>query len=154
MTVHMGRQSYLKMFLTELKYIKTRIKPPKGWIRTYKEALGMPGHFLAKKLHMTPGAVNHAIKRELEETITVKGLRKFAEAMDCSLYYAFIPNNDWPDEVLWQKAKAIVKRELPRKGLSQEEYEEALHHEISKYVTKKISEIWKEEEQKLFGKKS
>lgn len=151
---HTGRQSYLKMFLTEFKYIKTRIRPSKGWIKTYRQALGMPATLLAKKLGMSPGAITQTETRELEETISIKVLRKFAEAMDCSLYYAFIPNNGGPDEVVWQKAKEIVKKEFPRKGMSQQEYEEALYDEISKYVTKKVSEIWKEEEQKLFGKKS
>lgn len=151
---HGGQQGYLRLYLTETKHIKSKKRPVDGWIRTYRRALGMPRDILAKKAGIAPTTATHAENRELSKSITLKKLEQLANALDCDLFYSFIPRNGWPEEVLTEKARKLAERDLKGKNIPKEKYDQELHNLISIYLDKKISEIWKEEEQKLFGKKS
>lgn len=65
--------------------------PPAGWIRTIREALGMPRRALAARLGITPPGLHKLETTEAEQQITLATLRRLAEALDCDLRYALVP---------------------------------------------------------------
>jgi len=67
-------------------------KPKSGWIKTIREALSMPLAFPANKLGASKQSIIRFEKNEVDESITLKSLRKLAEAMDCELHYAIVPH--------------------------------------------------------------
>src|SRR5712671_3155759 len=66
--------------------------PPKGWVRAIRDALGMTGVQFARKLGIRPQSVDALERSEANEAIQLKTLRRAAEALDCTLVYALVPN--------------------------------------------------------------
>ena len=86
--------------------------PPEGWLRTVRNALGMSGAEVARKLGVTRARVTAAERDELDGGISLKSMQAMAEAMGCRFVYAIIPpSGDIEDLILAQarkKALAIV----------------------------------------------
>jgi predicted DNA-binding mobile mystery protein A len=69
------------------------IEPPSiGWLRSIRSALGLTLAQLAKRLNISPQTVQEIERSEEAGTITLKALKRSAEAMNCRLFYAIIPN--------------------------------------------------------------
>lgn len=66
-------------------------RPPEGWIKTIREALGMPASYLAKRLNIVPSTLKRLEDSEKDNTITLGSLQRIAEELDCELCYALIP---------------------------------------------------------------
>lgn len=67
------------------------IRPPAGWLRAVREALGLTLADLANQLKLTPPAVRSFERAEAEDRITLASLRRSAAAMDCELVYVLVP---------------------------------------------------------------
>src|ERR1700731_2404849 len=89
-----------------------RFKPPvRGWIKAIREALGMSSAQLANRVGMKQPSLTAIEQSELKGTIRLATLRRVAEAMDCTLVYALIPNE--PLETIVQKqARKVARRRL------------------------------------------
>ena len=87
--------------------------PPKGWIRAIRDALGMTGVQFAQRLQVRPQSVEALEKSEANGSIQLKTLRRAAEALDCTLVYALVPNTSL-DDVMRARARKIAMRELGR----------------------------------------
>lgn len=87
-------------------------RPSDGWIRAVRKALGMSVRQLAGRMGMTQQAVSQFEASEVDDAVTLKTLRKAAEAMGCKVVYAIIPVDgslqDIVREQATQKAKEIV----------------------------------------------
>ncbi len=87
--------------------------PPKGWIRAIRDALGMSALQLGTRLGVKPQSVADVEKSESYGTIQLKTLRKAAEALDCTLVYALVPNSSLEGAVQ-TRAREIASKELAR----------------------------------------
>src|SRR5450432_871395 len=69
-----------------------RFTPPvRGWIKAVREALGMTTAQLAKRLGIKQPTVVALEQSEAKGSIELATLRRVAEALDCTLVYAFVP---------------------------------------------------------------
>jgi predicted DNA-binding mobile mystery protein A len=84
-------------------------RPPKGWIRTIREALGVSSGELAEKMRTNRSLVVQQEKAEAEDRITLKSLRSYANALDCDLVYAFVPRADTLRELVDSHARVAAK---------------------------------------------
>src|SRR5229473_4252166 len=66
--------------------------PVRGWIKAIRESLGMTTAQLAKRLGVKQPSVVALEQSEAKGTIELATLRRVAEALDCTLVYAFVPN--------------------------------------------------------------
>lgn len=66
-------------------------RPSGGWIRAIRTSLGMSVRQVAKRIGITQQSVARLEKNEADDTITLKSLRKAAEALDCRLVYVLVP---------------------------------------------------------------
>src|ERR1019366_2045094 len=66
--------------------------PVRGWIKAIRHALGMSTAQLAKRLGIKQPSVVAIEQSEAKGTIELATLRRVAEALDCTLVYALIPN--------------------------------------------------------------
>jgi len=87
--------------------------PPKGWIRAIRDAIGMTGVQFAARLGVRPQSVDALEKSEANGSIKLNTLRRAAEALDCTLVYALVPNKSLEDMVR-ARAHAIAMRDLGR----------------------------------------
>src|SRR5262249_7436250 len=65
--------------------------PPDGWIRTMRQARGVSLRQLGKKLGIQGDSGHVAERRGVEGRISIYQLRRLAAALECDLFYAFIP---------------------------------------------------------------
>lgn len=87
--------------------------PPRGWIRAIRDAIGMTGVQLAARLGVRPQTVEAIEKSEASGSIQLSTLRRAAEAMDCTLVYALVPNSSL-ENAINQRARKIAIRDLQR----------------------------------------
>ncbi|MBI9019279.1 MAG: mobile mystery protein A [Phycisphaerae bacterium] len=71
--------------------LKTVVSPRKGWVRAIRDALGMSGEQLAKRLKTNKQRISRIEQDEKPGNITVKTLKNVAEALDCEFVYGFVP---------------------------------------------------------------
>ncbi|GLR45624.1 transcriptional regulator [Mesorhizobium amorphae] len=124
--------------------------PPKGWVRAIRDAIGMTGVQLAAKLAVRPQTVEAIEKSEASGTIQLSTLRRAAEAMDCTLVYALVPNNSLENAV-HQRARKIAIRALQRVAHTmrleaQETGDAGIEARIEAYIRDvlKDRDLWKE----------
>jgi predicted DNA-binding mobile mystery protein A len=87
--------------------------PPKGWIKAIRNALGMTGVQFAKRLKVSPQGVDTLEKSEANGSIKIETLRRAAEALDCTLVYALVPNTSL-EATVRERARKIALRDLGR----------------------------------------
>ena len=66
-------------------------RPPRGWIRAVREALGMSAAALAGRLGITAGAVIRLEQSEAADRARLETLRRAADALGCDLVYLLVP---------------------------------------------------------------
>src|SRR5580692_10766542 len=76
----------------ELGSAKRYAAPVRGWIKAIREALGMSTAQLAKRLGIKQPSLVELEQSETKGTIELATLRRVAEALDCTLVYALVPN--------------------------------------------------------------
>ena len=84
-------------------------RPPAGWLRAIREALGLPTAALAARLGITASGVRKLEQAEATDAITLGTLRRVAEALDCELQYALVPRRPLR-EMRWQQALHLAQQ--------------------------------------------
>jgi predicted DNA-binding mobile mystery protein A len=83
-----------------------------GWIRAVRSSLGMSIQQLADRMGVAKQSVARFERNEADDSITLKSLRKTAEALNCRLVYVLVPNEGSLQAIVQkqalQKAKEIV----------------------------------------------
>ena len=123
--------------------------PPKGWIRAIRNALGMSGPQLGRRMGgVTAQTVDALEKSEVNGTIQLQTLRKVANAFDAKLVYAIVPNTSLA-EMVEQRARQIALRALSRVSHTmrledQETSERDLAARIEDYVRNELNDrdLW------------
>src|SRR5450432_1315903 len=88
----------------------TRYSPPlRGWIKAVREALGITTAQLAKRLGMKQPSIVAIEQSEAKGTIELATLRRVAEALDCVLVYAFVPNEPL-ETMVRERARRFARR--------------------------------------------
>lgn len=125
--------------------------PPKaGWIRAIRESLGMTTAQLAQRMGIQQSGVTLLEQREAHKKVSLETLQKAAQALECELIYAFVPNESLEKIVQSQAHKAadaILKRASHSMDLEQQHPETeltALHRTeiINDLLTKMDRRLW------------
>ena len=85
-----GRQ-LLDGHFDEWQQLRGLARPPKGWIRAIREALGMSAAALGGQLGVTAGSVTRLEQSEAADRIQLDTLRRTADALGCDLVYLLVP---------------------------------------------------------------
>jgi predicted DNA-binding mobile mystery protein A len=86
-------------------------RPPRGWVRAIREALGMTTAQLAKRLDVSQPRVVEIEKAEAKGAITLDSLERAAQALNCRLVYALVPNKPL-DELVEERARLLAEKRL------------------------------------------
>lgn len=147
---HQRARQRLDERLAALKSEERFRAPPKGWVRAIRDALGMTGVQFAKRLGIRPQSAEKLEKSEANGSIQLKTLRRAAEALDCTLVYALVPNTSLEDAVRARERK-IAMRDLGRvahtmKLEAQETGDANLEARIEAYIRDvlKVRDMWNE----------
>ena len=91
--------SQLDRAAARLKAAGTLSTPTKGWIRTLRTALGMTAAQLARRLGLPQQSIVGFEKREPAGEITLKQLRRIADALECDVLCALVPRTSLHERV-------------------------------------------------------
>ena|ERR1035437_5444764 len=120
--------------------------PVRGWIKAIREALGMTAEQLAKRLGVKQPSVVAMEQSEAKGSIELATLRRVAEALDCTLVYALVPNKPL-EAVVRDRARAFARRR-------REHVEHSMLLEDQKVTAKdaeaRLAEIVRETNPRLF----
>jgi predicted DNA-binding mobile mystery protein A len=103
-------QGQISQKLAEISHLGTVQIPGKGWVRSIRQALGMSGRQLAERMGVEPPRITEMEKAEAGGTLTLRTLRRAADALDCRLVYALVPNTSLEDTLRRQATKAARER--------------------------------------------
>lgn len=82
--------------------------PVHGWIKAIRQALGMTTAQLARRLNIKQPSVVALEQSEERGTIELQTLRRVAEALDCTLVYALVPNRPL-EETVRERAREFLR---------------------------------------------
>jgi predicted DNA-binding mobile mystery protein A len=86
-------------------------RPPRGWVRAIRNALGMTAAQLGQRLGVSQQRALALEKAEASGSVTLESLERAARALDCRLVYALVPRE--PLETLaWERAAKLAKQRL------------------------------------------
>jgi len=127
-------------------------RPPRGWIKAIREALGMTTAQLARRMGISQPRVVAIEKAEQTSAITLDTLERAARALDCKLVYSFVPKKTL-DQLVEDRARIIAKERLTitRHTMALEAQSVSADNEkaqfeliVRRIVEKAGSDLWKE----------
>jgi len=93
----------------EFGAVRRYTAPVRGWTKAVREAFGMTTAQLAKRLGVKQPSVIAIEQSEAKGTIELATLRRVAEALDCTLVYAFIPKKPL-EAMVRERARLFARR--------------------------------------------
>jgi predicted DNA-binding mobile mystery protein A len=96
-----------------LPFREAGVRPPRGWIRAIRNALGMTALQLAQRMGVAQPTLAKLERSEEADSISLKSLRHAAAALDCELIYAFVPKTSL-QEIVTARARARAQAQLER----------------------------------------
>jgi predicted DNA-binding mobile mystery protein A len=102
----------LDLRLAEVRELRQKLaRPNQGWIRAIRQALGMTAEQLGRRMGITQATLSGMEASEINGSIRLSTLRKAAEAMNCTLVYALVPNTSLED-IVQDQAKKVAAEQL------------------------------------------
>jgi predicted DNA-binding mobile mystery protein A len=102
-------RSRLDERLKELTPVARYAPPLRGWIKAIRESLGMSTAQMANRLGIKQPSVVAIEQSEVKGRIELATLRRAAEALDCTLVYALVPNRPL-EAMVRDQARAFARR--------------------------------------------
>ena len=95
----------------EWQHLRQLARPPRGWVRAVREALGMTAAALAARLGTTAGAVTRLEQSEAADRIRLDTLRRAADALGCDLVYLLVPRRPL-NAIVRDRARELAHRQV------------------------------------------
>jgi predicted DNA-binding mobile mystery protein A len=95
----------------EWQHLRQLARPPRGWVRGVREALGMSAAALAARLGITAGAVTRLEQSEAADRIRLDTLRRAADALGCDLVYLLVPRRPL-NAIVRDRARELAHRQV------------------------------------------
>jgi len=116
--------------------------PTAGWIYSIRQALGMSMRQLGNRMGITPQSVKEIEEREKNDTVTLKVLRQFGQALNLKLVYGFIPSEGSLQKIIERRALELAIEIVNRTSVSMKlEGQENKPDRLQKAVKEKAEEI-------------
>jgi len=139
--------------LSSLQNAELFVRPPRGWLKAIREALGMTTTQLGQRLGVVQSRVVAIEQAEAKGSITLNSLEKAAQALDCRLVYALVPRQPLEDMVE-KRASQVAKNRLKSashtmaleaQGVDAADESEQLKRLIRQLIEKSGSKLWEED---------
>lgn len=144
------RKMRAKQIETQLKGLSKLSRPEIGWVKTIRETLGMNTRQLGKRCNVSSERIIRIESDEIEGRTTLATLEKIAQAMNCRLVYAIVPNNgmiEFIEKTAEDKAKTQLQQTshhmaLEDQKISIELMKEQIHFLKEELLKNNIKHIW------------
>jgi len=102
---------HLDKRFTTLRVLAKSARPPKGWLRAIRDALGMTTAQLAHRIGVTQPRIVELEQSEVSGAVTLHSLQRAAEALGCRVVYALVPDRPLA-EVVRARAELVADKQL------------------------------------------
>ncbi len=92
---------------------RLQARPPEGWLRAMRLAVGIPAEQIADKMRLSTKMVFQVERAEQKRRIRLDRLEEMARALECDLVYGLVP---------WQRSLEDRALELVEQGLWRKRY--------------------------------
>jgi len=99
--------------LSALKPVERYAPPRAGWIRAIRDALGMTAADLGARMGISGASIRSYEDTETSGGIRLSSLQRAADAMDCTLVYAFIPRSSL-EQTVQRQARTVLDQQMKR----------------------------------------
>ncbi|MBI3431682.1 MAG: mobile mystery protein A [Hydrogenophilales bacterium] len=139
--------------LSTLGNIEALTRPPRGWVKAIREALGMTSAQLAKRMGVSQPRVFTLEQAEAKSAVTLESLERAARALDCRLVYALVPRQPL-DALIEERALLLAKKRLAAashtmaleaQGIEKGDESEQLERLVRQIIEKAGSGLWEEQ---------
>ena len=139
--------------LTPLRQSQDLARPPRGWIRAIRDALGMTTKQLGLRMGVSQPRITQLERAEKDGSTTLATLQRAANAMDCQLVYALVPRRplqELVEERVTQRARTIMDATAHSMALEDQradaDSEEAQLQQLIKELSDKAGpSLWEDE---------
>ncbi len=127
-------------------------RPPKGWLRAVRDALGMTTAQLARRLGVSQPRIVELEQSEVSGSVTLNTLQRAAEALGCRLVYALVPDRPLADTVR-ERADLVAARltgavaqsmRLEDQEVTSKEVAKDLHRREVERLLRRPARLWDE----------
>lgn len=139
--------------LQPFKTLSQSYSPRQGWVAAIRAALGLTETELARRMNVSQARVHKLESAEIENAVTLRTLRKAANAMDCDLVYALVPKEGSIEDIFVKQAGRVAKKRtdiiqqtmaLEKQELSDEVLKNAYHDILDELLHGPTRNVWKE----------
>jgi predicted DNA-binding mobile mystery protein A len=102
---------HLDKRFTGLRRLAQSPRPPKGWLRAIRDALGMTTAQYARRLGVSQPRIIELEQSEVSGSVTLNTLQRAAEVLGCRLVYVLIPEKPLA-ETVHERTELIAQRQL------------------------------------------
>lgn len=102
---------HLDKRLAALKPLGQATRPPKGWLRAVRDALGMTTSQLARRIGVSQPRIVELEHAEISGRVTLNSLQRAAEALGCRFVYALVPERPLAETVR-ARAELVAETQL------------------------------------------
>jgi predicted DNA-binding mobile mystery protein A len=144
------RKMRAKQIENQLKGVSKLSRPESGWVKTIRETLGMNTRQLGKRCNVSSERIIRIESDEMEGRTTLATLEKIAQAMNCRVVYAIVPNDgmiEFIEKTAEDKAKTQLQQTshhmaLEDQEISIESMKEQIHFLKEELLKNNIKHIW------------
>jgi predicted DNA-binding mobile mystery protein A len=128
-------------------------RPPRGWVKAIREALGMTADQLGRRMAVTKQRALELEESEARGAVTLESLERAAHALDCRLVYALVPRMPL-DDIVQERATRLARKQLRATGhnmaledqaVDPADEEEQLRRLSQDLIDKSGSVLWEDE---------
>jgi predicted DNA-binding mobile mystery protein A len=138
--------------LSVLRPIEALARPPRGWLRAIREALGMTTAQMATRMRVSQPRITALEKNEQRGAVTLETLSRAAQALDCTLVYALVPNQPLEDRLRARAQQVATARlqsvdhtmKLENQALSAPDVSAERNRLAEELLRGKLSRLWDE----------
>ena len=127
-------------------------RPPKGWLRAVRDALGMTTAQFGRRLGVSQPRIVELEQSEVSGSVTLNTLQRAAEALGCRLVYALVPERPLAETVR-QRADLVAARQtgavaqsmrLEDQEVTSKEVARDLHRREVERLLRRPARLWDE----------
>ena len=135
------------------KKLRTNRRPPSGWLKAVRGALGINTRQLAKRCGVQHSSILKIEKNEIQDKASIESLKKIADAMNCQLIYAIVPKTGYNslEEIINHQTQLLAYKlmkqvdhtmKLESQGTSPKEIQDQTKKLANELKDKMDSRVW------------
>jgi predicted DNA-binding mobile mystery protein A len=141
---------HLDKRFADLRPLAKSLRPPKGWLRAIRDALGMTTAQFARRLGVSQPRIVKLEKSEVDGTVSLQTLQRAAEALGCRVVYALVPDKPLANTV-HERAVTIADRmasaveqtmRLENQGVTDKSAARALRDDTIDDLLRRPARLW------------